>query len=171
MRNPLDEHIAAFRTAMDAIKIARRVLDNRKNPVANTGLYGLTQADGHAILDQAEEQLKTLAAFALFATFERTLRDHLSNSLDPLADAVTAPSELAAKLHDFVKDGVDRWRIDHVIELFGPPAEDEDVNKAKAIRDFRNRIAHGATLPNAIPPKTAYEQLTCFLRNAGLVSK
>ena len=170
MTNPLDEHIEAFRIATDAIKVARRVLDQRPNLVSNTSLYGLTPEEGHAMLDQAEDQLNKLVAFALFAAFERTLRDHLSSSLNPISTSSTNPAELAAKLHEFLNDGVDRWRIDSIIELFKPPAAEQDVNNAKNIRTFRHHVAHGDAPPTAIPPQTAYSQLTGFLKNAGLVT-
>jgi exonuclease VII small subunit len=170
MTNPLDEHIEAFQTAMNAIKIARRVLDQRPNPVSNTRLYGLTPQEGHELLDQAEEQLNKLVAFALFAAFERTLRNHLSDNLNPIGATSTTPIELASKLHKFLEDGVDNWRIDSVIELFMPPVADQDVNNTKNIKTYRNHVAHGDAPPNAIPPQTAYAQLSSFLKNAGLVT-
>lgn len=170
MTNPLDEHIQAFQTARDAIKVARRVLDQRPNPVSNTGFYGRTPEEGHEMLDQVEEQLSKLIAFALFATFERSLRDHLSSSLGPVAASSTTPTELAAKLHEFLEGGIDNWRIDNVIELFNPPASDQDVSNAKGIRTYRHHVAHGAAPPVAIPPQTAYAQLSDFLKNAGLVT-
>ena len=170
MTNPLDEHIEAFQTAMNAIKIARRVLDQRPNPVSNTRLYGLTPQEGHEMLDQAEEQLNKLVAFALFAAFERTLRDHLSGNLNPIATTSTTPTELASKLHKFLEDGVDNWRIDSVIKLFNPPVADQDVSNTKNIRTYRHHVAHGAAPPNAIPPQTAYAQLSSFLKKAGLVT-
>jgi hypothetical protein len=170
MTNPLDEHIEAFQTAMNAIKIARRVLDQRLDPVSNTRFYGLTPKEGHDMLDQAEEQLNSLVAFALFAAFERTLRDHLSNSLNPIATSSTTPTELAAKLHKFLENGVDNWRIDSVIDLFYPPVVDQDINNTKNIRTYRHHVAHGASPPNAIPPQTVYAQLSSFLKNSGLVT-
>jgi hypothetical protein len=170
MTNPLDEHIEAFQTAMNAIKITRRVLDERPNPVSNTRFYGLTPQEGHEMLDQAEEQLNKLVAFALFAAFERTLRDHLSGSLNPIATTATTPTELAAKLHKFLEDGIDNWRIDSVIELFNPPVADQDINNTKNIRTYRHHVAHGVAPPNAIPPQTAYAQLSSFLKKAGLVT-
>ncbi|NLN92036.1 MAG: hypothetical protein GX130_01825 [Candidatus Hydrogenedens sp.] len=132
-------------------------------------MYGLPQEEGHEILDHAEKQLNKLVAFVLFAAFERTLRDHLSSSLDPISEAPTTPEELAEKLHNFLNNGVDRWAIDKVIEMFNPPATEQDVNNAMNIRTFRHHVAHGDAPPNAIPPKTAYSQLTDFLKNAGLV--
>ncbi|MDQ1257190.1 MAG: hypothetical protein QG656_1792 [Candidatus Hydrogenedentes bacterium] len=170
MTNPLDEPIESFRTAADAFKVARHVLDGRPNPAADTRLDGLTQEEGHAMLDRAEEQLDKLVAFALFAAFERTLRDHLSASLTSISASSTIPEELAAKLHRFLDDGVDRWRIDDVIKLFFPPVAQQDVENAKDIRSFRNDVAHGDAPADAIPPQTAYRQLTAFLTNAGLVS-
>ena len=104
MANPLDEQLQFFRSAMDAFKITRRVLDRRRNPVSNTGLYGRTQDEGHAILDQAEEQLNKLVAFALFAAFERTLRDHLTSSLSPISGSSTIPEELVPYLRASAKN-------------------------------------------------------------------
>lgn len=169
MTNPLDIHIDSFQTTMDAIKIARRVIDQRNNPLSKTSLYGLPQEEGHEILDDAEKQLNKLVAFVLFAAFERTLRDHPSNSLDSISASSTVPEELAEKLHDFLNQGVDRWAIDKIIEMFNPPATEQDVNNAMNIRTFRHHVAHGDAPPNTIPPKTAYLQLTDFLKNAGLV--
>lgn len=168
MANPLDEQLQFFRSAMDAFKITRRVLDRRSNPVSNTGLYGRTQDEGHAILDQAEEQLNKLVAFALFAAFERTLRDHLTSSLSPISGSSTIPEELADKLAEFLRKNVDYWKIDDVIELFHPPAGESEVSNAKGIRTFRHHVAHGETPPNAIPPQTVYKQLTEFLMSTGL---
>lgn len=122
------------------------------------------------MLDQAEEQLNKLVAFALFAAFERTLRDHLSGSLGPISASSSTPAELASKLQEFLERGVDNWPIDRVIELFNPPVAKEDVRNAKGIRTYRHHVAHGAKPPNAIPPQTAYTQLTGFLKNAGLVT-
>ena len=122
------------------------------------------------MLDQAEEQLNKLVAFALFAAFERTLRVHLSNSLKPISASSTTPAELAANMHQFLRDEVDDWNINSVIELFKPPAGQQDVSDAKGIRKFRNYVAHGDAPPNAIPPQTVYSQLTGFLKNAGLVT-
>jgi hypothetical protein len=170
MMNPLDEHMETFQAARDAIKLARRVLDRRPSPVSNTGFYGLTPEEGHQMLDRAEEQLSELIAFALFATFERSLRDHLSSSLGPLAASLTIPGELAGRLHEFLESGVNNWRIDNVIELFNPPVSDQDVNNAKGIRTYRHHVAHGAAPPVAIPPQIAYAQLSAFLKSAGLVS-
>jgi len=109
-----------------------------------------------------------LMAFALFATFERTLRDHLTGSLNPISASHTTPMELASKLHDFLRSGVNNWRADDIIELFNPPAADQDVNNAKNIRTFRNHVAHGSAPPNSIPPKTVHAQLSHFLKSAGL---
>ncbi len=95
MTNPLDEHIEAFQTACDAIKVARRVLDQRLNPVSNPGFYGRTLEEGHDMLDRVEEQLSKIIAFALFATFDRSLRVHISTSLQPVSSSSTTPAELS----------------------------------------------------------------------------
>jgi hypothetical protein len=170
MTNPLDEYMEVFNNTRDAFKVSRRVLDQRQNPVSNTGFYGLTPQEGHARLDRAEELLDKLVAFALFATFERSLRNHLSKSLNPLAASSTIPTELAVKLHQFLEGGVDNWRLDGVIELFNPPVPDQDVNNAKNIKTYRNNVAHGTAPSVAMQPTQVYEQLSVFLENAGLLT-
>jgi len=170
MINPLDEQIESCRTAMSAFKVVRRVLDERTNPTSNTDFYGLTKQEGHDMLDRAEEQLNKLVAFSLFAAFERTLRDHLAKNLKPNQTSSKTPTELGDKLHDFLEGGVDNWIIDSVIELFQPPAAEQDINNAKNIRTYRNRVAHGSSPSVAIPPRTAHNQLSDFLKNVGLVS-
>ncbi|HPA46188.1 MAG TPA: hypothetical protein PLG59_01310 [bacterium] len=168
MTNPLDRDIEDFRTAMQAFKVVRRVLDARSDPLSNTDFYIRTRQEGHEMLDRAEKQLNQLAAFALFAAFERTLRDHLSSNLSPIQSAQTIPPERADRLHDFLEKGVDNWRIDNVIELFAPPAEDQDINNAKNIRTHRHHVAHGEAPPVSIPPQTVYKQLSDFLGKIGL---
>ena len=170
MTNPLDEHIETFQTALNAFKVVRRVLDQRDNPVSNTGFHGLSPLKGHEMLKQAEEQLSKLVAFALFAAFERKLRDHLSDSLNPILASAAMPAELAEKLHGFLEGGVDNWRIDDVIDLFEPPADEEDVSNAKGIRTYRHHVAHGTAPPVSIPPRTVHAQLSKFLINAGLAT-
>ncbi|MEW6237652.1 MAG: hypothetical protein AB1656_19890 [Candidatus Omnitrophota bacterium] len=168
MMNPLDEHIKTFQFTMAAIKVARRALDRRLDPLSNTDLYSLPPQEGREMLDQAEENLCKLMVFALFATFERTLRDHLSESLESLSTSATTPAELAAKLHEFLRNGIDNWRVNDIIELFYPPAAEQDINNAKNIRTFRNHVAHGSTPPSSIPPETAHAQLSNFLKSASL---
>ncbi|NQU42508.1 hypothetical protein HQ520_04430 [bacterium] len=115
------------------------------------------------MLDRVEGQLNELVAFALFATFERTLRDHLSSSLSPLRAASTMPNELAAQLHEFLEKRVDNWQIDSVFETFNPPVPEREISNAKGIRTYRHHVAHGAAPPVAIPSQKAYGQLSDFL--------
>jgi hypothetical protein len=130
----------------------------------------LTQEEAQKKRDQAEEQINKLISFALFAAFERKLRDHLSDNMNPLSEATTIPKELALKLHEFLGEEADHWRIDYALDLFSPPVDQHDLSNAKNIRTYRHHIAHGAAPPNAIPPHTVYNQLTEFLKNAGLVT-
>ncbi|MCX7044975.1 MAG: hypothetical protein NTX50_05735 [Candidatus Sumerlaeota bacterium] len=169
MSNPLDDINDAFITLSSAMKVVRRVFDKRKNPVSKTAFNGKTIEEGYEMLDQAEERLKLLIAFSLFASFERTLRDHLANNLLPLQSATTTPAQLAQALYQFLVKGSDRWRMDDVEELFAPPALAQDIANAKGIRNFRQDVAHGKNPSAAVPPKTAYDQLSQFLRNAGLI--
>ncbi len=167
--NPLDEYMDAFATAKDAIKVARRTLDGRKNPLGNTGLEGMSAQQAQDALREAEEQLEKLVTFALFATFERELRDHLSCTVGTIGEVPTVPGELASKLKLYLEAAADRWRIDQVIELFGPPVSSSDVSNVKNIRTYRHYVAHGMQPPTSLLPEKAYAQLSAFLKSAGLL--
>jgi hypothetical protein len=169
MTNPLEQHLEIYQIVKEAFKVVQRIFDQRKNPVSNTEFYGKSQDEAKEMLSRAEKQLSDLVAFALFAAFERTLRDHLSNSLGSIQSSHTTPAELSRQLHEYLIGGVDNWRVDNIIDLFSPPVQDQDINNAKNIRIFRHHVAHGATPPTSIPPQTIHKQLTEFLKNAGLV--
>ncbi|MFH1742011.1 MAG: hypothetical protein ABIH23_23665 [bacterium] len=169
MANPLDENLAAYNTAVAAFKVVRRVLDGRRDPLSNTDFDEYSEQKSREVLDRVEEYLEKLVAFALFATFERTLRDHVNSNLTPVQNSTTVPSELAAALHKFLCNDSDHWYLDSVIEMFAPPVPDQDVANAKGIRTLRHHVAHGAAPPTSIPPRTVYRQLSDFLQNAGLI--
>lgn len=169
MSNPLDDDIDALSTVKAAFKVVRRVLDQRSNPVSNTDFYGRTTEQSYQMLSRAEEQLEKLVAFSLYATFERTLKDHLASNLSSLETASTIPAELAAALHNFIVEESKSWRMDKVEQMFRPPVTDDDIRDAGQIRTYRHHVAHGASPPTAIPPQTAYRQLTDFLRGSGLI--
>jgi len=169
MTNPLDINMNAFEVAKSAFKVVRRVMDQLADPVSNTSFYGRTAQEGHDMLDRAEEEVEKLFAFSLFATFERTLRDHLASNLGAVRTTQTIPAELALALHDFLFEGSRNWNLDKIIEMFSPPADQQHVGNAKNIRTYRHHVAHGAAPPTAIPPFTAYRQLTAFLSHAGLI--
>jgi hypothetical protein len=169
MTNPLDDSMETFEIAKSAFEVVRRVLDGVLSPESNTVFYGQTARDGYDMLDKAEKEIEKLFAFSLFATFERTLRDHLASNLSAVRSTVTIPAQLAVALHSFLYEGSRNWNLDRVTRMFSPPVNQMDLDNAKDIRAYRHHVAHGAAPPTAIPPVTAYRQLTAFLSHAGLI--
>ncbi len=172
MTNPLDPVLAWYTTAKDSIRVTRRVVATGIiGPVTNKHVFhGKPTADNEAALDQAQEELDRLTVLGFVAIFERALRDHLA-ALPIVAAASGVP--LNDRVRDELLRDMEFWNISsRVIELFGTV----DANlrgQAKQIIDYRNWVAHGQTQsqppPVVMTPATAYQRLTDFLTQSGIV--
>jgi hypothetical protein len=172
MANPLDPVMEWRQTALDSFKVTKRVLDQAiPRVVTDRNIFSKMNASESAqYLQTAALELDRLVVLALTAIFERTLRDSLIQVPrsafppgDPHRDAVR---------EEIVKD-IEFWNISsRVVEVF--PAVDPVVRgQAKQVIDYRNWVAHGHTLarraPSNVIPAEAYQRLTDFLVQAGIV--
>lgn len=172
MANPLDPIMEWHDTAVDSIRITQRVV---RNSIAGAitskhSLLALTPQERLERLEKAKEELNHLVVLALTATFERTLRDHLAR----IPDQATLDGK---PLPETVKQGIlldiERWVFkDRLVEIFDTvnPQVKGDV---KQVIGFRDWVAHGHKInkppPMQVEAKSAYERLTKFLFEAGIV--
>ena len=70
---------------------------------------------GH-LADSANKELADLIVLALFANFERQLRDEILNKSSKLVEVV--PTALGERLDVLAKKEIERWRTDEIIDLF-----------------------------------------------------
>lgn len=173
MANPLDPVMQWYQTTFDCIRVTQRILTN-SIPGAVTRkhvFHAKPLAETTSWLDSASEELDRMVVLALTAIFERTLRDYLAQFPqralppgDPHHDAIR---------EEMLKD-IEFWNISsRVVEVF-PAVAPNLRGQAKQIIDYRNWVAHGHTLarpaPANIVPAKAYQQLTDFLLQAGVIS-
>jgi hypothetical protein len=123
-----------------------------------------------SLLDAGDDELRRVVVMALVAIFERTLRDHLTEIPkaaippgDPHRDAVRV---------QLIAD-IEFWNISsRVLDVF-PAVAAEVRGEVKQIIEYRNWVAHGHTVaklaPSNIIPTSAYDRLTKFLDQAGLL--
>ena len=172
MVNPLDPIVQWHRTANDSLRVTRRVLTQKiGNAVTSRHVFsGMPLAESLARLDEAKEELERLIVLALAAVFERTLRDHLTQI--PRTAISTGDSLREAVREELVKD-IEFWNIsDRVLGVF-PTVDPLVRGQVKQVIQYRNWVAHGHMLalppPVNLLPQTAYQWLTGFLVQAGVV--
>lgn len=172
MSNPLDPALAAYKAARDAIDVTDVAVraGGAGFITAAHVFHAQTAAESLLELDLARVELGRLGVLSLVAVFERTVRDHLDalavvvpSTGDPLRDAVRG---------ELLKDA-EMWNLSsRVLDLFA--AVDPAVRgQVKQIVKHRNWVAHGRTLteppPIVILPPAAYQRLTDFLTQAGII--
>ncbi|MFO0846092.1 MAG: hypothetical protein U0797_27545 [Gemmataceae bacterium] len=173
MANPLDSVIQWYTTANDSIRVTRRVLTKGiKSALPKKHAFLNRPAEEcSSLLDSGADELKRVVVLALTAIFERTLRDHLTE----IPKAMLPPGD---PHHDAVREqliaDIEFWNISaRVLDVF-PGVAAEVRGEVKQISEYRNWVAHGHTVakpaPSNVIPEKAYERLTRFLDQAGLLS-
>jgi hypothetical protein len=173
MVNPLDPVMDWYEIAFDSLRVTQRVVD-QKIPRALTkrhkSLYGKPAEGCLSLLDSAKDELDRLVVLALTAIFERTLRDHLIQI--PLTALPLGDPQRDAVRQEIVKD-IEFWNISsRVLDVF-PAVDRVTVGLVKQVIDYRNWVAHGHSLarpaPSNVIPGKAYQDLTTFLVQAGIL--
>jgi hypothetical protein len=180
--NPLEKHLQAFETAAAALKVVRLLLkkqrlrevgieaDQARQLLNETKLSNLDAEDIRTRVSIAEEELRALTIIGLFATFEKTLRNHLKLHLERLETINSNPSELMLALKTFLEGEAIWWNTEKIIELFSPPVDSTTKGQAKQAKDYRDYVAHRMREAAAVLPNLAHEQLTDFLTQAKILA-
>jgi hypothetical protein len=205
MTNPLDPIIAKFRLISDAARVVIRIIENGADkaitdynkvvagnlqptdftPLMNWAIlskyaafHGLPSADAVNQLTKSVTELDRLVVVELAAVFERTLRNHLTQSA-----AVWLPSQNKGDeqfvFRELVTEKIEKFEFkSELIDLF-PAVDVIDLKlrmKAKQVVEFRNWVAHGkhtdptAKQPSNVTAEDAYQYLTGFLKAAKIVT-
>ncbi len=123
------------------------------------------QEDVKGVLEKSGKQLADLIVLALFAAFERQLRDDILDKSSKLTEII--PLEMGERINKLAQKEIERWRIDEIIDLFDFTVDGDVRGKLKQILQYRNWIAHGRN-PQKLPPvpstapKTTYDTILEF---------
>ena len=170
MSNPLDDSFDAYTTIMDALKVVRRILDSQSQEMLDgTSLWGLNKREARDLLKRIEDEFQGLVVLSLFSFFENTIRSHLKSQLGPLAKYSSTPIRLGDELHRYISKEVDWWKMDEALDLFSSSVDSGIKGDSKHIKNYRDFVAHRGKPAAPVPPAIAYERLTKFLEQAGLV--
>jgi hypothetical protein len=176
MPNPLDSIWRAYGITLDSYGVVRRSLSlaaPERAAVLQGGQF-VSAANDQAILDAldvAQEELDDQTVMFLYATFEATLRDHVTAQGPLLAGAVQPGPQFGPNLEAWFTEFCKDIRMDKVVSLFEPWAAATGIAQAGSIRKYRHWLAHGkrGAVPPSVTPQFAYNSLTSFLRSCLLV--
>jgi len=156
-----------YRAVRDSIKVTRRSISREMFQLHNRTIFEDLQLSevGH-LVDSANKELADLIVLALFASFERQLRNEILDKSSKLQEVV--PTALGERLDVLAKKEIERWRTDEIIDLFDFAVDGNIRGRMKQILEYRNWIAHGKN-PDKLPasrttePKTTYDTIVNFV--------
>lgn len=181
LHNPLPELWDSFLYSADALKVAGRISSSTWTPnnancqdsvaaYKNRLLIGTDfnrYANLQATFGQVQKEHSDLFVLALWAVFERFLRDYLLEKGQVLEQQVM-PNTLGNGIYQHYQKEVEFWKPDEILGFIKNLIIQQSNNihligHAKQIYTYRNWVAHGkkaGRMPSHITPATAYETLT-----------
>jgi hypothetical protein len=180
--NPLDPILVWWTTAKDALRVTSRVLRKRTEGATPPGLikdayvfFDMQEDQGLDRIDAAKRELDGLVVLALVATFERSLREHV---LDTVRGRFPPGNVFLDSVRGQIENDVEFWHFSvELIEAFASVAQ-ATRDGAKQLVKFRDWVAHArhaAAPPDPPPvsaePQMAYRRLTQFLMEAGITNE
>jgi hypothetical protein len=174
MNGPLDPVLDWYEMARDSLRITLRVVKKKITQAIPSKhvLHGVAPSDAASRIKNAQQELKNMALVAMVAVFERTLRDYLTGCIVP---HLAAADPFDQGVRDQVAEDIEFWHISaRVIDkVFKHRAAGDLCGMIKQIIDYRNQVAHGHVRgkppPGYADPVTAYERLSAFLRDSGVI--
>lgn len=187
LHNPLPAFWSNFLYSSDALKVANKVFSSQWQPKKTECSKTIEAYQKHLLnhthfqknqdlqatfkqnqtLKEVQDEHSDLFVLALWAIFERFLRDFLLEKGQALQQHVT-PNILAQGLYQHYQKEVEYWKPDEMLDFMKNLMIQQNNNidligNAKQIYTYRNWVAHGKKVgkkPSHVKPQTAYETLT-----------
>lgn len=175
MANPLDFIWRAHGITLDSYGVVRRslsLLAPERAAALHGSQFAAAASDQEILdaLDAAEGELDEQTVMFLYATFEATLRDHVTAQGPLLGAAVQPGPQFGPNIQAWFTELCRDARMDKVVGLFEPWAGAIGIAQAGSIRKYRHWLAHGkrGAVPPSVAPPFAYTSLTSFLQMCAL---
>lgn len=154
LSNPLPAVYEVFRASQDALKVTEKALKSinrhnqddvahyQKSLLRGTVFYS---SRTNSQLRNELTELDNLFVIALWATFERFLREYLQLKVHHLQTGVT-PADLGDVLYKHCRKEIEYWKPDDILDFFKKSilkSNPNIVGSAKQIYVYRNDLAHG----------------------------
>jgi len=169
LSNPLPPIWQAYKTAQDSFRIAKRAIKTnepktKQRLLQRTDIETETIIDAERLIEESKNESDALFVLALWATFERFLRNYLQYKGTVLQNVT--PSDLAGEMYLHFHKEVEFWQPDEILNFLKLSLlkhKTQLAGNAKVVYNYRNWIAHGKGSSKTVSPVTphkAYETLT-----------
>ncbi len=167
--NPLIPMRLAYDTAKECYKIANRAIKTkeqtaRKRLLQRTRLETEIITEAEAIIKESNKQSDDLFVLALWATFERFIRDDLQKRGKILCNS--NPPVLGISIYEHFEKEVEFWKAAEILNFLKDSLFKNKTNvigHAKQVLAYRDWVAHGKNPknpPSVTPnPTDAYNTL------------
>jgi hypothetical protein len=160
--NPLEPVWTAYLVTRDCFRVARRALSrNDRALFSGASLFSSQDAGAESLIEESRARADEFVIVALWAEFERYLITYLQEKGSVVAGQ--QPRELSAVFQEHLKEQIERWQIDDILDLFKAVIDSSRIGQAKQVKRFRDWVAHKNPrkgTPAKADPKTAYVLLS-----------
>ncbi|MEW6235905.1 MAG: hypothetical protein AB1656_11000 [Candidatus Omnitrophota bacterium] len=160
-KNVLDPIWRSYKTTIDCLKIAERVLENENISLKEKTKFAEWEKE------EAEDRIYESRTFAddhvivsLWAVFERKLLDYLQKEGNRLL--LGAATNFSLQVHRKIESEMEYWKSDDILNIFKTVVDPDLIGNAKQVKKYRDWIAHknpNKNAPSNISPLGAYEIL------------
>ncbi|MGH8014026.1 MAG: hypothetical protein ACREQ4_16170, partial [Candidatus Binataceae bacterium] len=152
--------------------IARRAIEDENVRIPDrTEFLGESRQQAAKWIEDARQTVDDLMVVGLWAWFERYLIEFIQSRTSAIASSI--PQSFGSQLRNKMREEIEHWRLDDILNLFKTLIDASQIGIAKQIKDYRDWIAHRN--PNRPPPAqteptSVYALLSAMIKAVGDVS-
>jgi hypothetical protein len=164
MTNPLDPVYDAYNINFGALKVAYRCITldtiNAERPFRRTIFHHKEDDVNLQMLKVGQAELNDLTVLALYAAFERAMRDHFIQRIEEVRSIPS--TDFGNGLADWLDKQSGEIRMDAVMDMFCPSGtakNNKHLSQIGNIRAYRHWVAHGRHSTSKPTEMTAKKKL------------
>jgi hypothetical protein len=155
--NSLEDVWNSYRVTVDSMKVAERAIDRQYSDLFNSTDFAKRTLEE---VSKGRNDADDLFVLALWAVFERTLRDYLAAEGPKPLESEGNPFH--SRLSGKIRHDMEYWRNEDVLDVFKSVTDNRLIGHAKQIKRYRDWVAHRNprhTRPASVTPRNAYKTL------------
>ncbi|RJP20321.1 MAG: hypothetical protein C4527_25180 [Candidatus Omnitrophota bacterium] len=160
--NILEPIWESYMTTIDCLKVASRCIENKVHHLMKKTKFVTSSIDeAKEMISYSREKADDFVIVSLWAIFERELLGYVQKEGGKLLQKI--PTSFNTNVHRKVKNEMEYWKSDDVLDLFKTVVNSDLIGNAKQVKKYRDWIAHKNPKkgpPSNVPPHTAYRILS-----------
>ncbi len=163
--DPLLPILETYRVTKDCLKVTQKTIAiENEYLLMDTHFIGTSKEDVSNKIIKSRSEAEDSVVVLLWAVFERFIISYVQEKGMLILQNKKQPSSFSKKFYGTLRDAVERWKIDGILDMFKNGWIDPQlIGHAKNIKKYRDWIVHRnpakASTPKATP-ETAHEILS-----------